>query len=75
MLIDFGKLENMGFEVDFNKVKKTVSFHARFENDMAHTQTRKLADLLEFTDTESDELVSHVHHMQCFHCLRKASGW
>lgn len=75
MLIDFKKLSDMGFEVNFNERKQTVAFHAKFENDMAHTQTRKLADMLEFSETESDELVSHVHHMQCFHCLRKASGW
>lgn len=75
MLIDFKKLRDMGFEVDFNERKLTVSFHAKFVNDIAHTQTRKLADMLEFNDVESDELVSHVHHMQCFKAIKKASGW
>ena len=74
MRIDIDKLEAMGVKFNYSEKERVIDFYAERINEKAQKMLRSLANLLEFSDIESDELLGVVYRIQMISILKKASG-
>ena len=74
MRINIEKLEAMGVKFEYNEKEGVITFYPRFANEKAQRVIRSLSELLDFTDSESEELVGVVYRIQLISVLKKASG-
>jgi hypothetical protein len=74
MRIDLDKLEAMGVKFQHNEKENALMFFSERHNDVLEKQVRKVANLAEFSDAESDELHGTVYRMQMIGRLKRASG-
>lgn len=74
MRIDIKKLQAMGVGFSHSEDEQTLDFYSEEFNKVAHEKVKNLAHLLEFTDSETDQLISAVYRIQMFSVLRRASG-
>lgn len=73
MHIKLGKLEKMGFNVKFDRKENTLDIWPNERNDLAHNLVCHLAEELNFTCSETDELFATVSRMQTLSAIREAS--
>jgi len=74
MRIDLDKLEAMGVKFQHDEKEKCLLFLSDFNNEKARKMIVNLANLLEFSDIESDELYGVVYRIQMLSILKRASG-
>ena len=74
MRIDFKKLRACGIEVEYHEKEKCIDLHSKHHDPEAHKLAKELAQRLEFSDMETDELTCTIYRLQMFKALKFASG-
>lgn len=74
MRIRLDKLEAMGVKYNLDEKEKTLTFFSEFYNTAAHKKLVDVAESLEFSDAECEELVGAAYKIQMVSTLKRASG-